>query len=366
MTLIAGFFRNGYPILMGDILASGTDTSTMELVFPTVGKVSRSALSNGKYSPSSLCQKVILVSPSLAIGWAGTKFYAQCFIKDLIEANCHKNPSQQSLSNIFDYQDKYGDLRAICLYRDGTKLGIRGFNSLPVYCQDEKFTYFSAAGTGYSRLSDIVEKMDLTRIFGNHNPTELEMGINVAWYISAALLSQEIIDSSSLRQLFGVGYEVVHPLGSELSKFDDVTYFFWKTEEQGKGSWSIPAVPFLSIKYSYHDDILIMRNVRTYLETETKTCIINRDESRAIVPIHRDFNPEELLNYSMPTLNSKWMSNVFIWKNRHGKTGIYASHIHHNLRKPPIIWLDEFDTNRRVEINMEFVKNLVTKLTTVS
>lgn len=72
MTLIAGFFRDGYPIVMGDMLVSDTDASDIEFVFPTVGKISRSALSNGKYSPSSLCQKVILVSPKLAIGWAGT------------------------------------------------------------------------------------------------------------------------------------------------------------------------------------------------------------------------------------------------------------------------------------------------------
>jgi len=73
MTLIAGFFRDECPVLMRDLLVSDEDTSDREFVFPTVGKVSKRDLSNGNYSPSYLCQKVILISPKLAICWANKK-----------------------------------------------------------------------------------------------------------------------------------------------------------------------------------------------------------------------------------------------------------------------------------------------------
>ena len=48
MTLIAGFFLDGCPILMGDLLVSDEDKADKEFVFPTAGKVSKRDILNGK------------------------------------------------------------------------------------------------------------------------------------------------------------------------------------------------------------------------------------------------------------------------------------------------------------------------------
>ena len=85
MTLIAGFFRDGCPIIMGDLLVSDNDEKDKEFVFPTVGKVSKRDILNGEYSPSHLCQKSILISPKLAVCWANKKIYASSFIDEIIE-----------------------------------------------------------------------------------------------------------------------------------------------------------------------------------------------------------------------------------------------------------------------------------------
>lgn len=356
MTMIAGFFlKNGCPILMGDVLVSDNDKSDREFVFPTVGKVSKSDLSNGEYSPSDLCQKVILVSPKLAISWAGTKYYAGCFINDIIKSNCHNNPSYELLLDIYNEKDGYGDISAICLYRNGTEMRIFDFNSLPVYCPNPEFDYFSAAGSGYLKLLDIIDNIEMETTSGR--PNKFEMGIGTSMVLSTSLLSQEIINPLSLRELFGVGYEVVHPLKAELSKFTDLTYVFWIVEEEKNGSWRIPTCPFLTFKYSYQGDILIIRSVRTSSKTKTNACIFDSDELTAIPPVHKDLDPDELIGYSPPSLNSKWMCNIFIWKNQHGKMGTCNSFSHYASQPPPIIWSNESSKNKNICIDSEFVKN---------
>lgn len=58
---------------------------------------------------------------------------------------------------------------------------------------------------------------------------------------------------------------------------------------------------------------------------------IGNDESHVVTPIHRAFNPEELIGYSPVSLNSKWMCNIFLWKNMHGDMGTYASFGHYAI-----------------------------------
>ena len=363
MTIIAGFFQDGCPILFGDLLVSSKDNAEMELFFPTVGKISTSDLLNGELRPSGLCQKIILVSPKLVIAWSGTKFYAKCFIEDIVKANCHEHPTRDLLTNIYNYKDGYGDDTSfICMYKNGVEMGIFGLDSLPVYCQNEQFSYFSAAGTGYVKLSDIVSDMKIEAESGE--PNKLERAIASSMVFSTSLLSQEIVNPLSLKQLFGVGYEVAHPLKSELAKFRDVTYNFWYAEESRLGSWDIFPTLFLSFKYSYIGDILIIRSIKLTQGSNDLTYNIERDGFRAIPPVHRKLNPEELLNYSPQTMNSKWMCNVFIWRNLKGKMGFKAGFSHYSTVSPPIVWMNEFKDGPHVSIDLTFLESSLRQIAT--
>jgi hypothetical protein len=314
MTLIAGFVKDGCPILMGDLLVSDNDKLEKEFVFPTVGKILKSHLSNGEYSPSQFCQKVILITPKLAISWAGTKVFASCFIKEIIRANAHNNPSYELLLDIYNDIDGHGNISIIGLYRNGTEMRIFDFNSWPVDFPHSGFEYFKAAGSGYGTLLDSFTNLRIGDISGNANI--LERGISTSMLLSSSLLSQEILIQLPLQKLFGVGYEVVHPLGTDLSKFMDLTYVFWKAEEEKNEFWRILPFPFLAFKYSYHGDILIIRSVRVSSKTRANTCKIDSDELHVIAPVHRFLNPDEFIGYSPTSLNSKWMCNIFLWKNK--------------------------------------------------
>ena len=360
MTLISGFFKDGCPILIGDLLVSDEDKSDKEFVFPTVGKVSKRDISNGNYSPSLLCQKAILISPRLAICWANKKIYAKSFISEIIKTNAHINPSYELISAIYNDIDGQGNISIIGIYRDGIEMRIFDFESWPVDPPYPGFSYFKAAGSGYSTLLDIIPKLGMGTPSGNLN--KLEVGISTAIHFSTSLLSKEVISLLSLKDLFGVGYEIVHPLGANLAKFNNLTYVFWTAEEELPGKWKMLPFPFLTFNYSYNGDILVIRSMRTAAIPKKSSCKIDSDELHAISPIHRDLNPDELRDYSPKSFNSKWMCNVFLWKNCQGHIGAFATFGFYQNQSPPIIWTNEFTKDEGIDVNVQFVKATISKV----
>jgi hypothetical protein len=360
MTLIAGFVRDGCPILMGDLLVSDEDMSDKEFVFPTVGKVSKRDLENGNYSPSQLCQKVILTSPRLVISWANKKIYAKAFIKTVIDANAHNNPSHKLLSDIYNELGGSGNLSIIGLYRDGSEMRSFNFESWPVDPPYTGFSYFRAAGSGYGTLIDTIPKLHEGNLSGNIN--KLEKGIATAVQLSTSLLSQEILSHLSLHELFGVGYEIAHPLGAGLAKFSNLTYVFWTAEEVDSGNWRMLPFPFLTFNYSYNGDILIIRSVRASSMPISNSCRIDSDELHAISPIQRLINPDELRDYSPASLNSEWICNIFLWKNCRDHTGAFATFGHYHNQSPPVIWTNEFNKNEGIDVNSQFINTSISKI----
>lgn len=364
MTLIAGFYDGHCPILMGDLLVSDTDESDKEFVFPTVGKVTKSHLSNGQYSPSQLNQKVSLLSPKLAICWANKKVYAKCFIEKIVKNNIHNTPSQDRLIEIYNDIGGQGNLSVIGLYRDGTEMRIFDFESWPVDPPNPEFQYFKVAGSGYGALLDLIPSINMEVTSGK--PNKLEGGISNSIILITSLLSNEVIDPSSLQQLFGVGYEIVHPLGSDLSKFQGLTYVFWSVVEEKKGSWSMVPFPFLSFNYSYQDDILIIRSVKMSSPKNNNSCNVDSDNLHVISPVHRTVDPHELTNYSPASLNSNWMCNVFLWKNVHDNVGAFATFGKYGTQSPPVLWTNEFSKNEGIDINTDFVRASLEKVASMS
>lgn len=362
MTMIAGFFRDGCPILMGDLLVSDEDKSDKEFVFPTVGKVSQRDFRNGNFSPSHLCQKVILISPKLAISWANKKIYAKSFIKNVIDANAHNNPSHELLSDIYNEMGGQGNLSIIGLYRNGVEMRIFDFESWPVDYPYPGFRYFKAAGSGYGTLLNMIPQLGEGIPSGNLN--KLEKGIATAVHLSTSLLSQEILSPLSLHELFGVGYEIAHPLGGGLAKFSDLTYVFWTVEEVNSGTWRMLPFPFLTFNCSYNGDLLIIRSVRasSISDSNSNSCRIDSDELHVISPIQRILNPDELTGYSPASLNSEWICNIFLWKNYQGHIGSFATFGHYSNQSSPIIWTNEFSKNAGIDVNTQFIETSISKV----
>jgi hypothetical protein len=362
MTLIAGFFKNGVPIIMGDLLVSDNDQSEKILTLPSVGEISKQNFSDGQYSPSHLCQKALLLSSKLSICWAGNKRYASCFVKEIIKNNLHKNPSYDALQTLYNEIVETDNFSIIGLYRDGTEMRIFDFNSLPVLdlITNPEFGYFKATGSGYGALLETMPNLKMNISSGD--PNKLEQGISTALLLSSSLLSQELMTRSSLQELFGVGYEIIHPLGSGLNKFTDISYVFWQAEETTPGKWQLLPFPFVAFKYSYIGDFLVIRSVRCSSNSKNPSCNVDSDEIHVVNPIHRDIDPETMIGYKPESLNSKWICNIFLWKNFKKETGAYAQF----GNTPQIIWRNEFKKDEGISVNTEFIKSSLVKIASMT
>jgi len=362
MTLIAGFFKEECPILMGDLLLSTTDTSDKEIVFPTIGRISNKHFSKREYRPSSFCQKVNLLSPKLAIAWAGEKSYAESFMREVMSANLHNKPTRDSLREVFNRIGGKGKLFIIGIFRNGKEMCLFDFDAWSLDPPVPGFGWFKAIGTGYETLLDVVSGLGNNSVITSGQPNKLDRGISIAVHISTALLSQEIQTAMPLQNLFGVGYEILHPFGRDLAKFFDLTYLFWRVEEEAREKWKLLPFPFLASNYSYHGDILVIRTVRVSSNISTNSCKIDSDELHMVTPIYRSVCDGEFVGYAAASLNSKWICNIFLWKNYNDDMGAFATYGHYATESPPVIWSNEFESNEGLEINLQFVKSSISKI----
>jgi hypothetical protein len=358
VTLIAGFMKNDCPILIGDLLISNTAKSNGELVIPTVGKISTRALKNSNYRPSALSQKINLLSPTLALAWSGNLGEAKEFMGQVIGAGLHKKPSRESIREIYDDLSPE-ELSIIGLLRDGKNMTLFDINASRVDAQNRSFKWFKADGTGYDRLIDAISESQSTITSGKLN--KLENGISAAIEIVNNLLAFELETAISLHELFGAGYEILYPLGKGLAKFAELTHYFWSAEEVEPRKWRL-SLPFLAMKYSYLNDVLIIRSVRLSSANQENTSKVDSDELHVIMPIYRIVDGNELIGYSPPSLNSKMICNVFLCKNLSGQIGAFSTIGRYDDRTRPIILSNEFESNEGIDINLNFLYEAVTKI----
>jgi hypothetical protein len=85
MTLIAVARPGNWPVLFGDLMISQETQTTGYKVHLPIGDVKFEGES-GHLITGALDQKLCLISPYLAVGWAGSKIAAQAIIGDMIES----------------------------------------------------------------------------------------------------------------------------------------------------------------------------------------------------------------------------------------------------------------------------------------
>jgi hypothetical protein len=134
------------------------------------------------------------------------------------------------------------------------------------------------------------------------------MSIGVGLSISGVLLNFEIATLDNLNLLYGAGYEIVTILNQKFAKLDDVTYLFWGAGVDGKGGVRISRLPLNACRYSYHNDILLIRSAKFEDKPNSRAY-----EQRlfAVPPIYRDPDQKELDEIIPPSLNARYLCNYF-------------------------------------------------------
>ncbi|GEM_PF-4533345 len=361
MTLIAGFKKEKCTVLFGDILLSSPSPNP-ELILPTVGKISKKDISSVKYKPSSLCQKINLLGHQLAIAFSGDAFDAHFLLNAIIKDKLHEKISRyptrdvcNAIMELYEAINNHKKLSIIGMCKDGKQTAIFGrqFRSIEKKF-DPSFDFFAVAGSGFDKFSEFVLP----------NLPSVPPGANDDMYVillalgfTTTLLAEELHTRDTLQNLFGAGYEIIHPLGRGFAKLDTVTYLFWRAVETKKNRW-ILRFPFLACNYSYYNDILIIRSVRM---SSAKLGRIESDELHDVHPLYKTSKPEDLLDYTPKSLNTNYMCNTFAWQNYFGRAG-YLSFVTHSKKKSPVVWKNEFRKDGSVEIEDEFLKDCIVKI----
>jgi hypothetical protein len=99
----------------------------------------------------------------------------------------------------------------------------------------------------------------------------------------------------------------LHALGSEITKFADLSYLFWNVKEVEPSRFGINPAPLLAMKYSYQGDLLIIRTVRLSAPREPFSTRVDSDELHVIKPIYRKLEEQELLGYRPAAMNARFI-----------------------------------------------------------
>ena len=160
------------------------------------------------------------------------------------------------LQKIYHDLDNPKELSLIGMMR--VDLGIRHFwmNSNQLSTSNPSIKNLVIAGTGQKDFLDLVDQGQFKSTSGAPNRLEVAIGATLG-YISNLFVS-EIEGSISLQQLYGGGYEVIHPVGDHFEKFCNLTYIFWRMEIH-EGVSARVFSPYLAMKYSYYDDLLLIK-----------------------------------------------------------------------------------------------------------
>lgn len=310
MTVVARFAIKGYPMLMGDLLLSIKDPSASPVPIPTVEDLSKVFPAGSICVPSGLCQKIIVLSDTFALGWAGNLGVARDIITEVWQKNAESHFTRKTLQEHFDALDEsvWENFGLVGFLEDDA--GMMSFS-----CDNTtKFRTpllgeVALLGSGTAGVRKVLEGIPSLPVGMGRTPNTLELSVSFGLQISGVLLNFEIATLDTLNDLYGGGYEIATILNQKLAKVDDITYLFWQASVDAKGGVRISRLPLKACRYSYHNDILLIRSAK-FEDKEN----IRAFEQRLFVvsPVYRDPDLKELQKITSPSFNARYLCNYFL------------------------------------------------------
>ncbi|PKO26992.1 MAG: hypothetical protein CVU32_03100 [Betaproteobacteria bacterium HGW-Betaproteobacteria-5] len=266
MTLIAAFSTQNCPVLFGDLLLTGeaTQNNKRNIAVPALGNVG-DFFGNSDWAITGLAQKVVLISPSCAIAWAGSWIGAKSLIFDLREMSQRE---ALTAGAILSYLEQNTDLQQYPVSVVGWVL--EGRENFKQFWYEAEYTFtgdklglVAVAGTGRSAMKQFVEtigSMPPIATTGTVGPAQLAIGTSS--FLNSALIRTELHGGNStptLLSMFGGGYEAAIYTDGAFRKIGDITYVLWEAcVIKGKVIFSSPQ---LILKQQYESPRVSWRPV---------------------------------------------------------------------------------------------------------
>jgi len=314
MTLVAVAESNKWPVLFGDLLISRTDRPPNSGIhLPTQDLTSLDEEETGPFI-SGLTQKLCVVTENLAVGWSGTKIYARTVIQDMMELFKPGYPvTLRDVEKFFESIDypEAKEVRMVGMVLAHDKLG--RFGRKAEKTTSPLFDEIRFAGSGSRHFLHMLKNFDISTLAETGEPPDLLRTIGKTLLLSSYLIGDEIDTGSNLSSFYGGGFEIVSINNGKFEKFGNITYLFWGVELLSPNELNLWVHP-LAIKFSYNNDILLIRRTE-FVRQELKDLSTSKHDAVFIVdPIHRSIDKseiEEIKRAELPDLNSAILCHYF-------------------------------------------------------
>ena len=325
MTAILGISYDGCPVLMGDLLLSTpASEAKLDAYVPTVGRVGKLGVEAYGRSISGMTQKICVLGPNLAVACAGNGFAAAAVMKELRQRSKRKTLSRQEVEKFFSCELN-AFLGGLALEVSFIGVHMCGDQFFHFGVNSEKFSLpfyglVRIAGTGTDDIRRHLLAQSCPNLSTSYSALSTS-AVAATLMLSGNLLQHEmshakILDAyASLHQFYGGGYELVTIRENGLAKIDDLMFLMWSASVTG-GEVLIQA-PHCVFKYSYVDDLLIIRTLR--YDYSGPSAVVQSDEYTVVPPLYRDPTEEEVRSMLPPPLDSQIFCHYFLLKNANGE-----------------------------------------------
>lgn len=361
MTVVARFGIQGCPMLMGDLLLSIDDPSASPAPIPTAEDLSKVFPAGSAYVPWGLRQKIAVLSDTLVLGWSGDMFLAHDIIAEVKQKNAETPFTRETLLEHFDAFDEsvWEEIGIVGFIEDVAGMTAFACDNATKF-RTPLFGEVALLGSGTADVQKMLENIPSlpVSIDGPINP--INMSISAGLQVSGGLLNFEIATLGNLNKLYGGGYEIATILNQKFAKLDDVTYLFWEASVDGKGGVRISRLPLNACRYSYHNDILLIRSAKF----EDKPNRLAYEQRLFVVPpIYRKPEEEEMHKIIVPSLNARYLSNYFLIPISPNKAAVFGM-VTCKERAEDEKWIkfEETATEVRVGVEMQFLMDVAKEI----
>ncbi|MEG4574066.1 hypothetical protein QUA56_15425 [Microcoleus sp. N3A4] len=232
MTLIAAFYINNHPVLIGDVLISCPDPSQL-INIPTHENLKISPPEDLWRGVSGLRQKVNIISSNLMVAWCGDWCAAHTLLKELKARSDAENFTRNSL-NFFFESDEIRDWMGkaeVCFIGyimddDGIKEFKHSFNGAKI--NEIKIPTYGNTFIAGSGSNDLIHRLETTVPRQPSIPkktSEYDDAVLASISICGALL---VTDFKNILSSYGGSFEIA-TLNKQgmFEKVNDITYFQW-------------------------------------------------------------------------------------------------------------------------------------------
>lgn len=330
MTLIAIWAPEGHPTLVGDLLTSSMSGPPIPDL-PMAGSRQITATA-GAFRPSGLRQKLSVISPNLALGWAGSEIVASVVFKEARQHFCDAPLTGDDFFEFFERLDlpEKNQVALVGLSNDSKK--VHRFHLGAEVIEDPRLGRIYVGGSGRDHFLSLAKDVDFVGSSGSLN--SLETAITKTLGLTGHALVREIDEGRNLEHFYGAGFEAITSSSDQggtiaFRKIGSVSYVFWRYRDK-----ILSLVPLLFNSQYLDDYLLITRLVlnendevlsKRYGKRVMRHVIspVTKREALELPPILPELQPFYLVSFIVDVVEGRHRYRMMIKKG--GKPALFKT-----------------------------------------